>query len=146
MAVLIDTNVLLRSVQSSHPMRPAAVRSLERLFLEEETLHITIQNVAEFWNAATRPAGQNGLGITIEKAIEELEHLQKFFDVLSESTASYGEWKAIVSSKRVVGAQVHDARLAAVMRTNGITRIVTFNLGDFARFDHIEAIHPNEIY
>jgi hypothetical protein len=37
----------------------------------EEPVAMTIQNVAEFWNAATRPAQENGLGFTIEEAQEE---------------------------------------------------------------------------
>jgi predicted nucleic acid-binding protein len=51
----------------------------------------------------------------------------------------------LLSSKRVSGTQVHDARLVAVMIANHITKIVTFNVQDFTRFDEIEAIHPNDI-
>lgn len=47
--------------------------------------------------------------------------------------------------RRVSGVQVHDARLAAVMKTHGIARIVTFNVSDFDRFPDIEAVHPDEI-
>ena len=47
--------------------------------------------------------------------------------------------------RRVSGVQVHDARLAAVMKAHGIARIVTFNVADFTRFPEIEAVHPGEI-
>ena len=47
--------------------------------------------------------------------------------------------------RRVSGVQVHDARLAAVMKAHGIARIVTFNASDFDRFADIEALHPDEI-
>jgi predicted nucleic acid-binding protein len=50
-----------------------------------------------------------------------------------------------VTTHRVSGAQVHDARLAAVMTASGITRIVTFNVRDFSRFAEIEAVHPEQI-
>ncbi len=43
---------------------------------------------------------------------------------------------------RVSGKNAHDARLVAVMKPHGITRILTFNAADFARFEGIEAIHP----
>ncbi len=88
MASLVDTNLLLRSVQPSHPMHRTAVRALERLLAKEEVLYITIQNVAEFWNAATRPMAQNGLGLKIEKAQEEMNRLEEFFEILSESPSS----------------------------------------------------------
>jgi predicted nucleic acid-binding protein len=145
MARLVDTNVLLRSVQPSHPLHAVAVRALERLLAQEETLYITVQNVAEFWNAATRPVAQNGLGLSIDRAKEELDRLEEFFEILSESIRSYEEWKTLLSSKRVSGIQVHDARLVAVMIANHITKIVTFNVQDFTRFDEIEAIHPDDI-
>ena len=55
MSVLIDTNVLLRSVQPSHPMHGPAVRTVAALIRDGEAVLITPQIVAEFWNVATRP-------------------------------------------------------------------------------------------
>ncbi|MDQ1470869.1 MAG: hypothetical protein QOJ99_2349 [Bryobacterales bacterium] len=48
-------------------------------------------------------------------------------------------------TNRVSGAQVHDARLAAMMKTNGIRKIVTFNVQDFTRFTDIEPTRPDQI-
>jgi predicted nucleic acid-binding protein len=145
MPILIDTNVLLRSVQPSNPMHAAAVRALEVLMKREEALVITLQNVAEFWNAATRPVVHNGLGFTIEEAREELTRLEGFFRILTEDAASYAAWKTLLIANRVSGVQVHDARLVAVMKTYGIAQIVTFNVSDFTRFTEIEAVHPDSI-
>ena len=145
MPLLIDTNILLRSVQPSHPMHPTALRALEALFKKEEPLAIAIQNVAEFWNVATRPVANNGLGFTIEEAQQELGRIEGFFLVLSENEASYAIWKALLISRGVSGVRVHDARLAAVMVTHDIAQIVTFNVADFARFPEIDAIHPDQI-
>ena len=55
MPILIDTNVLLRSVQTFHPMHVVAVRALEVLMQREEPLVITIQNILE--NASDRQPG-----------------------------------------------------------------------------------------
>ena len=145
MAVLIDTNILLRSVQPSQPMHTVAVRALEVLMEREEPLAIAVQNVAEFWNAATRPSVNNGLGFTIEEAHAELARIEGFFQILTESAASYATWKTLLLDCRVSGVQVHDARLAAVMQNNGIAQIVTFNVADFTRFPGIEAVHPGKI-
>ena len=139
MPILIDTNVLLRSVQTFHPMHVVAVRALEVLMQREEPLVITIQNIAEFWNVATRPAANNGLGFTIEEAQEELIKLEGFFQILSENASSYAAWKTLLIANRVSGIQVHDARLVAVMKAYGIAQIVTFT-----RFLEIEAIHPDK--
>ena len=53
MALLIDTNVLLRSIQPSHAMHPKAVRALEVLINRKSVLTVTLQNLAELWNVAT---------------------------------------------------------------------------------------------
>jgi len=126
-------------------MHVAAVRAPELLMKREEPLFIAVQNVAEFWNAATRPAAVNGLGFTIEEAQVELVRIEAFFQILSENADSYTIWKSLLVERRVSGVQVHDARLAAVMKAHGIARIVTFNVSDFDRFPDIEAVHPDQI-
>ena len=125
--MLVDTNVLLRAAQPSHPLHPIAVGAL-----------------AEFWNALTRPAGSNGLGFTIEEAREELTKLEGFFEILSESAVSYAAWKTLLVTHRVSGVQVHDARLVAVMQAHGLISILTFDTG-FSRFPGIKVVQPADI-
>jgi predicted nucleic acid-binding protein len=144
MALLVDTNVLLRSVQPTHPMHASAVRALAVLMEREEPLVVSIQNLAEFWNTATRPETNNGLGFSIEETLDELAKLEGFFEVLHENAASYVAWKALVIENRVSGVQVHDARLVAVMKAYDILGIVTFKISDFTRYG-IEVIHPDKI-
>jgi predicted nucleic acid-binding protein len=42
---------------------------------------------------------------------------------------------------------VHDARLVAVMRTHGVTHILTFNVSDFVRYQSmgIVPVHPSSV-
>lgn len=68
MRVLVDTNVLIRSVQKSHPACRAARRALVTLYREGHELFLATQNVAEFWNVCTRPVDVNGLGLSIQGA------------------------------------------------------------------------------
>src|SRR5580693_3389649 len=98
MRILVDTNILLRAVQPSHPMHASAVRAMGILMEREEALVVTVQNIAEFWNAATRPATNNGLGFTIEETQEELARIEGFFEIISENADSYAAWKALVIS------------------------------------------------
>ena len=83
--------------------------------------------------------------MTIDQVRGEVKRLEGFSEIVSESADSYAAWKALVTTHRVSGAQVHDARLAAVMTASGITRILTFNVRDFIRFAGIEAAHPEQI-
>jgi predicted nucleic acid-binding protein len=57
----------------------------------------------------------------------------------------YSIWRESVVTNNVRGVQVHDARLAAVMRAFGVTRILTLNQSDFLRYAGIQAVHPNQV-
>jgi len=61
MGILVDTN-LLRRTQPDHEHYWIAVKSVARLLAEETPLYFTLQNISEFWNVATRPIANNGLG------------------------------------------------------------------------------------
>jgi predicted nucleic acid-binding protein len=126
-------------------MHLSAVRALETLMKKEETLVVALQNIAEFWNAATRPANNNGLGLTIEEAQAELAKIESFFQILTENADSYSAWKKSLIAQRVSGVQAHDARIASVMETYGVKRIVMFNVADFARYPNVEVVHPEKI-
>ena len=79
MAILIDTNVLLRSVQPSHLLHANAIRALQVLIRRQSMLVVVLQNIAEFWNVATRPVQYNGLGFTIEEAQNELRQTKTYW-------------------------------------------------------------------
>lgn len=142
MSVLVDTNVLLRSVQPSHPMHDPAVRTVAALIRSGETVVITPQIVAEFWNVTTRPIERNGLGWSHSHALDEVISIEGFFSLLIESTEVYNEWKRLLVAYGVTGVQAHDARLVAAMIVHGVGRILTFNVQDFMRYKEIEAIQP----
>ena len=141
MSILADTNILLRRTQPDHPSHTLAVESVAKLLAASEPVYFTLQNMAEFWNVATRPVANNGLGFSVALALGELEKIERFLTVLPDSPAVYGEWKRLIIHYGVLGTKVHDAKLVATMNLNGIRRILTFNTEDFARYD-VEAIHP----
>jgi hypothetical protein len=45
----------------------------------------------------------------------------------------YEEWKRLVVAHEVLGTKVHDAKLVATMNVDGVLRILTFDVSDFAR-------------
>jgi predicted nucleic acid-binding protein len=98
-------------------------------------VYFTLQNISEFWNVATRPAPNNGLGFSIALVLGEIEKIERFLTLLPDSTAVYGEWKRLVVQHGVLGSKVHDAKLVATMNVHGVRRILTFNTGDFTRYD-----------
>lgn len=134
MKILIDTNVLVRSVERAHPLLRIARDALRHLYEKNHELYVATQNISEFWNVCTRPVNLNGLGNSIESAFRLTERLESFFTILPESMETFNQWRALVIAHRVKGAKVHDARLAATVLAYKLDAILTFNADDFARF------------
>jgi predicted nucleic acid-binding protein len=141
MSVLVDTNVLPRRTQPDHPDYSVAVRCIAALLEIGETICVTLQNISEFWNVATRPAANNGIGLSVGATLAQVTLFEQLFTLLPQTPAQYDTWKQLVIKHQVPGSKVHDAKLVAIMRAYGIWRILTFNAGDFARHD-VEALHP----
>jgi predicted nucleic acid-binding protein len=93
----------------------------------------------------TRPAGSNGFGLSPTQADQEGTQLESFFRFLRDTPDVYAHWRKLVVSAGVSGVKVHDTRLVAVMLTHGISHLLTFNAGDFKRFQSITAVDPNDI-
>ena len=142
MRVLIDTNILLRAVQPSHPHNRTARMALLALHRKGDNMCLTLQNLTEFWNVCTRPQAVNGMGFSIECTDRYVIRLERFFTILPDSMQVIQSWRQLVVAHAVRGVQVHDTRLVATMKAYNIPQIVTFNVGDFARFSDIEVIHP----
>lgn len=92
MPLLMDTNILLRSIDPAHPMNAIAVQALTTLRGQGEQLCIVPQNLIEFWSVYTRPFERNGLGCTSAEVRAELAQLKTFFPLLPDVAAIYLEW------------------------------------------------------
>jgi predicted nucleic acid-binding protein len=142
---LIDTNILLRITRRSDPQHKTVDTALARLAEQATTLCYTHQNIAEFWNAMTRPIARNGLGLSPGEAQLEVLAIEAGMSLLPDSEAVYREWRRIVVAYAVSGVQVYDARLVATMYVHGVSHILTLNVADFGRFDGIDALHPDAV-
>ncbi|MBI3945082.1 MAG: type II toxin-antitoxin system VapC family toxin [Armatimonadetes bacterium] len=145
MSWLLDTNMLLRWVQSQHPLHALCGDAIREIRRRHEELLVTPQNLIEFWNVATRPLDKNGFGYTAAWADAEVSRIERVFDLAPDTGAVYPQWRRLVSAHAVSGVKAHDARLAAVMLAHGITHLLTLNPSDFARYDEITAVHPREV-
>jgi predicted nucleic acid-binding protein len=113
--------------------------------LEGATLHYSHQNIAELWNAMTRPVARNGFGLTAAEAEREVGAIEAGMSFLPDNEAIYREWRRIIVQHAVSGVQVYDARLVATVLVYGIRHILTLNVTDFSRYQGLIAIHPNNI-
>lgn len=144
-ACLVDTNVLLRITRRADPEHSVAFAAVAHLAESGTRLYYTHQNIAELWNAMTRPISRNGLGLTPAEAETEVARIESGMNFLPEGEAVYREWRRLIVLHHVLGVQVHDARLAAAVMAHGVQRILTFNAVDSKRFTGVITIHPHEV-
>lgn len=141
---LLDTNIILRTVQPQAPTHTPAVEAIVSILNQGDNIFITSQILIEFWAVATRPVEANGLGWSPAVVEIEIQQLQDQFPLLEDSPAVFLNWLQLVKQHVVQGKKVHDARLVAVMQTYGVTHLLTFNGDDFQRYPDITVISPHE--
>src|ERR1700691_1927796 len=144
-AYLVDSNILLRWVRPDHSDYPAIVSATDSILRQGGVLCYTSQNLAEFWNACTRPVDRNGYGLSPQDTDRKARFFEDRLWLLPDSPLVHEDWRKLIVTHSVLGVQVHDAHLVAAMRVYGVRRILTFNAKDFSRYAGIEAIHPRAV-
>jgi len=146
MVVLLDTGILRRLVDRNHPLHSIVRSAVRTLKTRGDTLVMAAQNVAEFWNVCTRPAhARGGFGLSVPETSKRLRLLERILRLLPDSAATYPIWRNLVVTLAVIGVQVHDARLVALMQLHGTTHVLTLNRADFARFGGITPLDPSMV-
>jgi len=74
MPVLLDTNILLRLVQPQHPHARISEQALAVLRHRNEALHLTAQNLVEFWAVITGPLLKTGLDSPRHRPLWKFRH------------------------------------------------------------------------
>ena len=143
MQILADSGILLRLFEPGDPRTDAVLRTVAALVAQGDTLVTAAQNIAEFWNVCTRPAtARGGFGLSFAVAEQRLQTVEREFALLPELPTTYPIWRNLIVAHAVLGKQVHDARLAALMLSHGVTHIVTLNGRDFARYPGLTVVDP----
>lgn len=145
MSYLVDSNVLLRLSQPNNQHHKSARQAIINIRLSREQISIVPQNLIEFWAVATRPVQHNGLGLDIAKTQFEIRKFKRLFKFESDGPEVYSRWEYLVGKYRVLGKNVHDAKLVAAMLEHGISHLLTFNFKDFKRYSEITVVSPEDI-
>lgn len=145
MSFLIDTNVLLRLRDKDDPRCTECVAAIDKIKSQNERLLVCAQVLIEFWVVLTRPCDVNGCGLSFEDASTALNKVRGTFRCLTEPVDMADRWQQIIVANTTMGKTAHDARIAALMLAHGITHILTLNPADFARYDGITPVTPQQI-
>jgi hypothetical protein len=71
--------------------------------------------------------------------------LRARFPLLDEGPAVFEKWLDLVAGTEICGKRAHDARLAAVALANGVSAILTLNVGDFQGLLGLLVVHPGSV-
>lgn len=144
MPTLIDTNVLLRSIESGHKHHAEARESLVAIKRTDQ-LVIVPQVLYEFGVVCSRPIINNGYGLTTNEIVKHIEIFLSLCQLHYDNQTVTELWLELASNYQVQGKPTHDCRLVAAMITHDVQTILTFNTQDFRRYTEIRAISPGEL-
>lgn len=142
---LFDTNIFLRLAEKNSAERPIILNAIRKIHQQNKIICYTPQILAEFWNVCTRPtSSRGGFGLSLEQTERKVNLIQKHFELLPDTPATFTEWRKLVSDYKVTGVQVHDTKLVASMNVHKVEYLVTLNEKDLKRFS-INVISPNDV-
>ena len=115
------------------PQCVAARSALVRLEGEASSLWISQQVLREYLAATTRPQA-SAAALSMSDAISDVRSFQLTFNFLNDNMDVFERLLWLLATQSSAGKQVHDANLVATMLTHNIKRLLTFNVGDFQRY------------
>jgi len=146
MRVLIDTNLITRLTNpANESMHQVAEACIEEVRRNNHVPCLLPQNLYEFWSVATRPLGQNGLGMSPNTARTEVNDLLSLFLLLQDERAIFSRWLDLVTNYEVKGKPSHDARIVAGMVRHGLSHLISFNHRDFIRYSEVTVHQPTDV-
>ncbi len=141
--MLIDSNVLLYSVDTSSPRHSLCRSLVERAMSRELEAALVPQVLTEFVAVAT--SRRVGTALSPASAIEQTIDWRVAIPVRYPNSRCLEEFEALLPATRRSGQNVYDIFLAAQMRAHGIAAICTANTTDFAGVPGIEVRSPESV-
>lgn len=131
---MLDTNILLTATDEDRSGHEQALDVFNSWPAQGATLYTSGQIIREYLSVATRPATQNGLGLTVSDALDNTRALRSRMVLLAEDAKVANRLAELLEEGKSSGKQVHDANVVATMLIHGVDTVVTLNTADFASF------------
>ena len=143
--LFVDTNVFLTATDASRPRHRDAMRLFDEAYAQGVHLAVSGQIFREYLVVATRPSEANGLGLNVGDAIANVNEFLRLTHSYDETEEVARRLRHLAVTYSLHGKVLHDANVVATMTANGISVLVTQNLGDFVRFDEIQAVALEDV-
>jgi uncharacterized protein len=140
--IAIDTNILVYSVREDSPWHAAALASLRQIAEARTLWAIPWPCVHEFLAVVTHPRIYKPPTL-LRDAILQVDYWMESptLRLLGEGSGYWEHLKPALLAGKVVGPLVHDVRVAAICRSNGVREIWTADR-DYSRFSGLPTRNP----
>lgn len=140
--IAVDTNILVYAHREDSPWHEAAASSVAALAGGAVPWGIPWPCLHEFFAVVTHPkiyAPPTPLAAAVDQIDAWLEAPTAI--LLAESGAHWATLRSLLEAGRVVGPQVHDARIAALCLQHAVAELWTADR-DFNRFPSLKTRNP----
>jgi toxin-antitoxin system PIN domain toxin len=140
--IAVDTNLLVYAHREDSPWHDAAGARITELAEDRTPWAIPWPCLHEFVGVVTHPriyVPPTPLSVAIGQIEAWLE--APGLVLLAEVEGYWSELRAALEAGRILGAQVHDARIAALCRLHGVRELWTADR-DFGRFSGLRVRNP----
>ena len=142
--ILLDTNILARTIQAGHVHQKPALDAIQHLYRDgHEAFSISPQVLVEFYHVATRST--NALVLTPAQAITEISKIKSNFMLLPELPDMFPAWESLVGKYAPTNRTVYDLRHVAFMLVHRIPKLLAFNDKDFVHCNEIQTLNPFDV-
>lgn len=140
--IAVDTNLLVYAHREDSPWHAAAYRHLSALAEGRAAWAIPWPCLHEFLAIVTHPRIYNP-PTPLPRALDQVSAWLEAptLTLLSESAGYWDQLRTLADATRVTGAQVHDARIAALCVHHGVQELWTADR-DFSRFATLSIRNP----
>ena len=140
--IAVDTNVLVYAHRQDSPNHKAAASAIKRLAEGAALWGIPWPCVHEFLSVTTnrgifKPPSPPGIAIQQVEIWMESPTLR----LLHESAGYWNSLRETFLGGKLTGAQVHDARIHAICRVNGVRELWSADR-DFSRMRGLKMVNP----
>jgi predicted nucleic acid-binding protein len=138
-AALVDTNVLVYSVDRRFPEKRRIATALLRKGIQEDGIRLPHQAVVEFFRAVTRRLSSGGSILPPEEARRETEELLLQFTVLYPNDAIIRTALRATAAYRM---SWFDAHLWAYADYYGLSELISEDFQDGRVYGTVRAVNP----
>ena len=140
--IAVDTNILVYAHRADSPFHEPALHCLTEVAESPAAWAIPWPCLHEFLAIVTHPRIYDP-PTPLETALEQVDRWLESpsLVLLAESETHWAALRAAVSTGRVTGGRIHDARIAALCRQHGVRDLWSADR-DFSRFPDVNSVNP----